>query len=206
MKHCSRCKETKDFAEFNRNASTSTGYQHECRPCHNARALEYADKAKDFLESQRQSGETLRYTAVRLAAESMDIIDYVEWLMKWTKHNPETDCYEWQGHIGADGYGRYNVSLDTAPKTSTSVGAHRLSFALSHGIEQLPLTEEMNHADSLVLDHECGVRSCVNPLHLTVTTCAENSSLAGHKRVAKKFSDLKVLARMDETGKYHSYA
>lgn len=205
MKKCSRCKETKDFAEFNRNASRPDGYQYECRPCHNDRAREYSKIATEFLKSQRKSGETLRYTATRLTAESMSVTDYIDWLLKWTKHNPETDCYEWQGYLDR-GYARFNVTLDTTPKTTTEVMAYRLSYALSHGIDALPLSEESQGNDSLVLDHICVNPSCVNPLHLQVVTQDQNKGFRKQERVGKKFSDLKVIAEWDEAGEFHSYA
>lgn len=63
--------------------------------------------------------------------------------------NPTTGCWEWQGHIGKDGYGKMwgigNIQL-----------AHRFSYEYFIG----------SITDELVLDHLCRNRKCVNPYHL----------------------------------------
>lgn len=202
MKKCSRCKETKDFAEFNKNKAQSDGYQKECRPCHKARAQEYAEIARAYVRQNALSGETQGYAGIRLATESMDVIDYLEWLCKWTKHDPETDCQIWNGTRTAREYPIYNAPMPTTPGTTFPVKAHRLSFSLAHGIDALPNFDE----DEMTLDHTCGTPSCVNPLHLQVLSNLDNMALRGQERVGKKFSDLTVIAEWDEAGEFHSYA
>ncbi len=200
MKKCTRCKETKEFEEFNKNQSTPTGYQHECRPCHRARASEYVDIARAHLAEQAVPEEDVIHTATRLTAESMDVIDYLEWLAKWTTHDPETDCQTWNG-TKVNSYGVFNAPMPTTPGTTYPIRSHRLSFALANGIDALPEFDE----DKMTLDHQCGVRSCVNPLHLQVMTLAENVSLKGQERVGKKFSDLKPVATWTEDGEFVAY-
>ena len=71
---------------------------------------------------------------------------------------PNTGCWLWDGHVGANGYGQIKGKLKV-------MGAHRFSYE-GH-IGQIP--------DGLDLDHLCRVRSCVNPAHLEPVTRKENA-------------------------------
>jgi hypothetical protein len=46
MKRCSRCKETKSLAEFNKNRAARDGYTNECRSCTKFRYQANAEKVK----------------------------------------------------------------------------------------------------------------------------------------------------------------
>lgn len=78
-------------------------------------------------------------------------------------------CWIWRGGQNGDGYG----VLKTRPK-GRSRFAHRLVY------------EELTGAidDSLVIDHLCREKLCVNPAHLEEVTSAENSRRGVH--VGKK--------------------
>lgn len=66
-------------------------------------------------------------------------------------------CIEWPHHIARNGYGqmRYN---------GRARYAHRVLYEQFYG----PIPK------GLVVDHLCGVRSCINPLHMEVVTQREN--------------------------------
>lgn len=72
-------------------------------------------------------------------------------------------CWIWLGYKERDGYGR--ISINDRP-----VFVHRLSFFIHSG--RWPKSK-------MVIDHICGVRNCVNPLHIREVTqmqnCHENS-------------------------------
>ncbi len=75
------------------------------------------------------------------------------------------ECWEWQGSITEDGYGRFHIIDGDYP-------AHRVSFSI------------FKHSPSefLVIDHVCRNRSCVNPEHLrevTENTNTLENSLSG---------------------------
>lgn len=65
----------------------------------------------------------------------------------------DTPCWQWTGHVGADGYGLY----DGWP-------AHRFVYVFMRG----PID------DDLVIDHLCRNHGCVNPDHLEPVTQQEN--------------------------------
>lgn len=70
----------------------------------------------------------------------------------------ETGCWIWQRSVGHDGYGR-------CARRGRWYLAHRLFWQELRG----PIP------DGMVMDHLCGVRSCVNPDHLDIVTRTENS-------------------------------
>lgn len=74
--------------------------------------------------------------------------------------DPETGCWIWQRSKSPQGYGRRSV-----PGRKGPAPAHRVAYEQAKG----PIP------DGLVIDHLCRNPSCVNPNHLEVVTCAENT-------------------------------
>ncbi len=77
---------------------------------------------------------------------------------KKLKVNQESGCWDWQAGVDGGGYGMYQE------RSRKSTRAHRYSFSFL--VSPIP--------DSMVLDHLCRNRSCVNPDHLEVVTIKEN--------------------------------
>jgi hypothetical protein len=71
----------------------------------------------------------------------------------------ENDCHRWTGVHDHAGYGRAGKDL-----------AHRRAYEEAYG----PIP------DGLQIDHLCGIRDCINPLHLEAVTPRENTLRSGN--------------------------
>lgn len=70
-------------------------------------------------------------------------------------------CWQWNGTNQAGGYGVFAI---VRPGNKSNYIAHRVSYFIAHG--GIP--------DTLVIDHLCRNRRCVNPDHLDPCTIGEN--------------------------------
>lgn len=74
----------------------------------------------------------------------------------------QAGCWEWQGLIDRNGYGR--TYDETRPKGRRSDWAHRVSYRSRNG--EIP--------DGYEIDHMCENTRCMNPDHLQAVTRAEH--------------------------------
>lgn len=68
-----------------------------------------------------------------------------------------SDCWEWEGAIGKNGYGRFQLE-------GKSRQAHRVAYEMFVG----PFPEYLN------ILHRCDNRKCVKPSHLFLGTAKDN--------------------------------
>lgn len=84
-------------------------------------------------------------------------------------------CWLWTGGLHPKGYGRLWLGKDD-DETNIWAYSHRIAFEHWVGIPK----------PGYIVDHECEVKTCCNPVHLWPTSNAENLRLANERRPWKR--------------------
>lgn len=136
-------------------------------------AREARERAREVLRKDPALEQTRRERSERQRAESLGrrreeaqrkreaiVAKVARWLREGYEVDPETGCWLWQGSLGTAGYG----AVRREGKPGGKQQAHRWFFERLVG----PIPP------SLVLDHLCENKRCVNPEHLDPVTTGEN--------------------------------
>lgn len=170
-KKCSKCHEVKPTTQYGNNAKAKDGLAFQCRDCKAAWNAQAREKGRQALAAVALDGETNTTTAIRVYVTADE---YSKFMDKFTV-NADSGCWEWDGSLAVEGYGWFNIVIGGAPR---AVLAHRVSYAIKYGYDALPPSTERQGSDSIVLDHLCCNRRCVNPTHLEPVTVLVNSQRA----------------------------
>lgn len=128
----------------------------------------------------------------------MDTVGAQAYIRERVKVNEETGCWEWQGRVDAQKYGR-------ARWAGKGIKAHRFAYLAFKG----PIPEGLHAC------HSCDNRKCANPEHLWLGTNLDNMRDADVKgrintperrkatseRLKAQWADLEYRARMVGLGK-----
>lgn len=100
---------------------------------------------------------------------------YVPYADSVWKHFNEP-CWLWQGGLHDKGYGRFHLGMDPVTNMKITAYAHRVAF--EHFVMIPP--------PGYIVDHECNVKTCCNPVHLWPVSNPENIRLADLRRPWKR--------------------
>jgi hypothetical protein len=81
-------------------------------------------------------------------------------------------CWIWQGGLHPKGYGRFWLGIDPVSAEKMWAYTHRLAFEHWVAIPK----------PGYIVDHECEVKTCCNPVHLWPVSNIENLRLANIRR------------------------
>lgn len=93
-------------------------------------------------------------------------------------HWPQFDqpCWLWQGALHPKGYGRFWLGKEPVDGKGLWAYCHRLAF--EHWVTIPP--------PGYIVDHECNIKTCCNPVHLWPLSGPDNTRIAHERRPWKR--------------------
>jgi hypothetical protein len=129
--------------------------------------IRYCAGHTPWKESSSEDGEECACGCGQKATRGKKYRRGHQWRNKGYGVDSETGCWLWKGFVNKAGYGRIHLM-----ETAREILAHRYVWEDVNG----PVPHGME------LHHKCGVKSCVNPKHLTLVTRREHIEQHMHAR------------------------
>lgn len=158
MKKCLKCNKIKYLNEIYRNRNI-------CLDCNNLRRRLLAKKNKKITICEYCKKEYIKKSFSKKCSVKCRLISNI-------KINDK--CWEWQGNLGKNGYGKIRNNLE-------HWSTHRLSYFIFKG--EIP--------DDILVCHTCDNKKCINPDHLYLGTHKDNAQDALKKGLLKSTSGSK---------------
>lgn len=157
IKKCNKCGVILTEENGRKRKETKDGYRPECKLCRN----KYERKRYDAQDKRCEGCGILCWAKGKRFFCSINCRFKVYYAI-----NPLTNCWEWIGKIGKDGYGRFVIGKKRCI-------ASRISYELHNKIKI---------DKNFMICHSCDNTKCVNPEHLWLGTNQDNQIDAVEKR------------------------
>lgn len=159
-KHCSSCKKYKETQFFYKNRAKPDRLSSLCKDCTlaiNAKSLSSDQTQKRLLSYRESRNPGLDRFPVhrKLLTRIFSKVTVSE-----TSFYKSVPCWEWRGARTRNGYAVFGSAGELPSHL-----VHRMLYQMF---------VEMIHDSTMVCDHLCRIRHCVNPVHIELITNQEN--------------------------------
>lgn len=169
IRTCNVCNKTMNVESFPYKNKAKGVRNYTCIDCSRTRASERRRRTELLIDNNILPGESRSGCAIRIGN-----LPTLEQLKNYCFID-DNQCWNWK-KSKSRGYGVFAISMGSG-YGSVSIPAHRVAFYIAYG----SITSSYQVSlDSMVIDHTCGNRACINPDHLEEVLQSENMRRAAN--------------------------